>query len=482
MVLANEITTPFPKKISQRDNQKLLYSDNAYFYSPYSISTQKTTIDVGTTIIESFTNSVKPSEKRGASVVYGPYMNQKPFAFSAIKVHYQNNNPYVVVSKVERLVEVSHWGNIAVEEQYDVKHGGAEFEGEFSRSEYSKGPSQTSPATFRTLTAKLPPTAADIYFRDRIGNISTSTVRPQSKAVEVDFLPRFPLFGGWRIRFTIGYNLPTHPFLSTKGDLYQLKTKFSVPFDFAPVDDLTLKIVIPEGAQDVKVVPPFEVDSESREILKTYLDTTGRTVVVLKKTRLVPEHNQDVIVTYRFASTSILHEPLLVIGGLFAFCLFIMIYVRVDLTIQKSEAQIAEERELESAELVELYIEKQMQINSLYSSLESGVQKIRDANSTAFESALKNVSGTRDRLIEEINVIVKKLRDLNVQEPASKIVEALKVESNKLASLQRLATTKKAGLSSSKSTSEVAKTIQPLEKEYDALTEELNKIIDALNE
>ncbi|MNE96060.1 hypothetical protein D3C80_1942210 [compost metagenome] len=110
------------------------------------------------------------------------------------------------------------------------------------------------------------------------------------------------------------------------------------------------------------------------------------------------------------------------------------------------------------------------------------MQKIRDANSTAFESALKNVSGTRDRLIEEINVIVKKLRDLNVQEPASKIVEALKVESNKLASLQRLATTKKAGLSSSKSTSEVAKTIQPLEKEYDALTEELNKIIDALNE
>lgn len=336
MALSNEVTTPFPQKITQRDSQKLLYRDSAYIYSPYSISSQKTTVDCGTTIIESFTNTVKPSEKRGNGVVFGPYLNQKPYSFAAIKVHYQNNAPYVVVSNVERLVEISHWGNIAVEEQYDVKHGGAQFTGEFSRAEYSKGPSQTSPASFRALTAKLPPTAADVYFRDRIGNISTSTVRSSPKGVEVDFLPRFPLFGGWRIRFTTGYNLPTHPFLSTQGDLYRLTTKFSVPFDFAPVDQLTLKVVIPEGAKDVKVTLPFDVDSESREVLKTYLDTTGRTVVVLKKSQLVPEHNQDVIVTYTFGSSSILHEPLLVIGGLLAFCLLFIIYGRIDLTIQKT--------------------------------------------------------------------------------------------------------------------------------------------------
>jgi oligosaccharyltransferase complex subunit alpha (ribophorin I) len=484
IVLTNGITSAFPKEIEQSDNQKLLYTDNAYFYSPYAVSGQKTTIELGTSIIDSYTSDIKPSEKRGSSIIYGPFSNQQPFAYSKIRLHYQNNNPYVVVSKVERHVEISHWGNIAVEEQYDVKHGGAKFKGSFSRSDYARNPAQSAPASFRDLTAKLPLTAADVYFRDRIGNISTSTVRTTSKNVEVDFLPRFPLFGGWRIRFTIGYNLPTPPFLSTSGDKYKFVTKLSVPFDFAPVDDLTLRVVIPEGATDVKVFTPFAVDSESRELLKTYLDTTGRTVVVIKKTKLSPEHNQDVTITYKFASTSILREPALVIGLLLALCIFMMAYVRFDLTIQKSEGSLAEERDTKIAEVTEEFVEKQLATNALYSDLENAIQRISKDDSRYFDEEFARVTNTRNTILNEVSEIVKKLTELQASEVATKIRNVLASDKNKFDVVQDLAKTKKdlAKSADNKSREQLAKALKPLETKYDTYSDEITSALDQLSE
>jgi oligosaccharyltransferase complex subunit alpha (ribophorin I) len=39
---------------------------------------------------------------------------------------------------MERLIEVSHWGNIAVEESVDIEHSGAKLKGPFSRYDYQR--------------------------------------------------------------------------------------------------------------------------------------------------------------------------------------------------------------------------------------------------------------------------------------------------------------------------------------------------------
>lgn len=43
-----------------------------------------------------------------------------------IVVHCENNTPFVVATDVLRVIEVSHWGNIAVEETISIVHKGAE--------------------------------------------------------------------------------------------------------------------------------------------------------------------------------------------------------------------------------------------------------------------------------------------------------------------------------------------------------------------
>lgn len=63
-------------------------------------------------------------------------------------------------------------------------------------------------SSFRVLYAALPRLATGIYYRDQIGNISSSTVRSADQGVDLTIETRFPLFGGWKTTFYIGYNIP----------------------------------------------------------------------------------------------------------------------------------------------------------------------------------------------------------------------------------------------------------------------------------
>lgn len=56
----------------------------------------------------------------------------------ALKVHEENNSPFLTVTNLERVIEVSHWGNIAVEEHVDIRHSGATLKGSFSRFDYQR--------------------------------------------------------------------------------------------------------------------------------------------------------------------------------------------------------------------------------------------------------------------------------------------------------------------------------------------------------
>ena len=60
------------------------------------------------------------------------------FLQAQLVVHFENNMPFLTVTRMTRLIEVSHWGNIAVEETYDLVHSGAVLKGPFSRYDYQR--------------------------------------------------------------------------------------------------------------------------------------------------------------------------------------------------------------------------------------------------------------------------------------------------------------------------------------------------------
>ena len=84
-----------------------------------------------------------------------------------------------------------------------------------------------------------------------VGNISTSALRVLDDSVEVELRPRFPLFGGWKTHYILGYNVPSWEYLfSDRKDNFVLNMRMvDHVHDDMVVDDFELKVILPEGAE-----------------------------------------------------------------------------------------------------------------------------------------------------------------------------------------------------------------------------------------
>ncbi|GMP22641.1 hypothetical protein CsSME_00000569 [Camellia sinensis var. sinensis] len=325
---------PFPLEISQSESQLVYYHDTAIILSPYHIKQQITFIKTPSTKVESFTN-VESTDRAGTEIKYGPYEDRTPYSYSPIIIHFENNNPFAVVEELVREVEISHWGSLQITEHYKLVHAGARHKGIFSRVEYQSRPSISGVSSFKLLLARLPPRVHSVYYRDEIGNISSSHLRTDSKKSELEIEPRYPLFGGWKATFVIGYGLPLQDFLfeSSDGRRY-LNFSFGCPLADTVVDKLTIKVVLPEGSKSPSAVVPFPVE-QHLETKYSYLDVVGRTVVVLEKKNVVPDHDSPFQVYYNFNPIFMLAEPLMLASVFFFFFVACVAYLHIDLSIRK---------------------------------------------------------------------------------------------------------------------------------------------------
>ncbi|GER48941.1 glycosyltransferase subunit [Striga asiatica] len=324
---------PFPVEISQSESQLVYYRDSAVILSPYNIKQQASVVKTPTSKVESFTQ-VGPTHQSGSELRYGPYEDREPYSYSPVIVHFENNHPFAVVEELEREIEISHWGSVQVTEHYKLANAGAKHKG-FSRLDYQSNPTSSGASSFKHLLAELPAGVHSVYYRDNIGNISSSRLRVNSKKSELFIEPRYPLFGGWKSTFVIGYGVPLQDFLfeSDDGARY-LNYTFGCPLADTIVDKLTIKVVLPEGSKDPSIKIPFEVE-QSLETKHSYLDVIGRPVVVLKKNNVVPEHNVPFQVHYKFNPIFMLAEPLMLTSAFFLFFITCVAYLHIDLSLRK---------------------------------------------------------------------------------------------------------------------------------------------------
>ena len=327
---------PFPAEIVQSERQLVQYFGNVYFSSPYPTRTQTTKVKLTPTgSIESYTK-LKPTTQTDRTISYGPYENIAANSYTELKIHYENNSPFLTVTKLERVIEVSHWsGMVSIEETIDVLHTGAQLKGPFSRYEFQREPTNGI-SSVKSWKTKLPLNARDIYYRDEIGNISTSNLKATSQQLVADLRPRFPLFGGWKTHYVLGYYVSTQDILFNEGNDFVLRIPFiDHIFDNFVVEEAVVKVILPEGASNINYRSAYSVDRLKDQKHYTYLDTIGRTVLVFHKTNLVEQHIQDLEVHYNYQKILMLQEPLLVVVALFALCILVIIYVRLDFSISK---------------------------------------------------------------------------------------------------------------------------------------------------
>lgn len=403
----SHVLRPFPTHITQAERQLVVFQGNHYVYSPYPTRSQTTRVRLASKNVESYTKLGNPS-KNEEIIEYGPFRDVAPYSQDAMKIHYENNNPFLTISSVTRTIEVSHWGNIAVEETIDLRHTGAILKGPFSRYDYQRQ-SDSGISSVKSFKTILPASAQDVYYRDEIGNISTSHLLVLEDSVEVEVRPRFPLFGGWKTHYIIGYNLPSYEYLYTLGDQYALKMRLvDHVYDDQVIDFLTVKLILPEGARNIHVDTPYPISRVPDQLHYTYLDTFGRPVLVATKSNLVEQHIQDVVVHYTFNKILMLQEPLLVVGAFYILFFTVIIYVRLDFSITKDPAAEVRMKVASITEQVLTLVNKRL---GLYRHLDEVVNRYKQSRDTgALNSGRKTLEAEHRTLTNDIASLQARLK------------------------------------------------------------------------
>jgi len=126
------VLQPFPEKITQGEIHLVMLQESAQYLSPYAVESQSLSIKLPNARIESYTK-FENTKLQGSELKYGPYKNLQSYSYSPIVVHFESKAAFAVAEKLVREIEVSHWGNVQVTENYNVVHRGAQLKGEFSR-------------------------------------------------------------------------------------------------------------------------------------------------------------------------------------------------------------------------------------------------------------------------------------------------------------------------------------------------------------
>ncbi len=118
-------------------------------------------------------------------------------------------------TSVEKIIELSHWGNVAITENYKMVNTGPSLKGEFSRVTYGSRNQADVKNAYKGIEFDLPYEIWGLYYQDEVGNITTSHAfrDESSKIVRVSLNPRFSLLGGWKSNWQIGYNFNTETHL-----------------------------------------------------------------------------------------------------------------------------------------------------------------------------------------------------------------------------------------------------------------------------
>lgn len=254
--------SPLPEQIEQTDKQYVSFKFSAFASSAYTTLKQKTKLKLPTTDVPDAVTlpatlnaeGKEDPQKQGSTFTYGPYGEQAAGAVQEVSVRFEFTKPLTHGKLLERDVEVSHWGgNIATEERHWLTNRAATLKNQFSRVQYQQTSYYNPPTSaLREMRYPLAAGSVDAYYTDDIGNVSTSRFRVTPRESNLEIKPRYPLFGGWKYSFRVGWNSDLKKYLrTTSADRYVLK----VPFFEGPkqaegveYERVVTRIILPEGA------------------------------------------------------------------------------------------------------------------------------------------------------------------------------------------------------------------------------------------
>ena len=327
-----------PKNIYILENQLELFIDTVNLVSAYPAKSHVTTVILPSEKTELIKYTTKDQNRSGEKLIYSLSDEIPPLVSKKLEIHYQNNKPLTVFNYATKTYQVSHWGNIAVTEEYQIENIGAKLIGEFGRIDYDDT-GKGGKNALKSIRAKLPLRAWGLWYRDEIGNVSTSNARREMDDVDLLLTPRFPILGGWKSNYDIGYNLPTkfHVTTNNKGN-YMLNLTFGMPYKNMLARNYTVKVILPESADNIKVKLPIDVQYHIKYDKEFgCLDLFGRKSIIINMNNMYDVYNTNFFITYDYKWTMLFVKPFILIVYFLILFTIMIIYSRANISLSRKD-------------------------------------------------------------------------------------------------------------------------------------------------
>lgn len=180
-----------PKRITLKEDQLVVFSDYQNYLSVYNTNEQRTEVILPNDSTEVLSFTEIHAERLRDRILYHLNFVIEPLRTFPLRIHYEYNHPLTVFNYAHKIFEVSHWGNVAIEERYQIENVGAKLEGEFGRVDYDERGRHGGRNALKRLRAKLPLRSNNLWYRDEIGNVSTSRAVRNVSSIIYIFLSIF---------------------------------------------------------------------------------------------------------------------------------------------------------------------------------------------------------------------------------------------------------------------------------------------------
>nr|XP_627830.1 ribophorin I -like dolichyl-diphosphooligosaccharide--protein glycosyltransferase 67kDa subunit [Cryptosporidium parvum Iowa II]EAK90081.1 ribophorin I -like, putative dolichyl-diphosphooligosaccharide--protein glycosyltransferase 67kDa subunit precursor, signal peptide plus transmembrane domain at C-terminus [Cryptosporidium parvum Iowa II]QOY41395.1 Ribophorin I [Cryptosporidium parvum]WKS78624.1 ribophorin I-like [Cryptosporidium sp. 43IA8]WRK33116.1 Ribophorin I [Cryptosporidium parvum] len=341
-----------PKAIRLGENQLLVFEDELRLRNKYKVTKEKIVIQflAGTIIERVIPTNMKRQENKVVHLVSQDKQGDK------FLVHFSLNNHLVYFDSVSRIIEISHWGNVKVKEEYSGINMAAHNKGEFHRKEIMilsgqgfarmRNPGTVLPHNTHVclfVDHVLPYRAVGLEYYDQIGNISYSNAwRVGASHTMLQIQPRSPLMGGWQFDYIVEYNLPleTVVFYDQSLKLYMLNLTMIPSAKGIYSENVNTQIRFPTGSSDISIDFPKNnnipslIQNDELDHYFGWLDILKpRPVLVYNMSSYyIPEH---LLLNYKFQAYYRIKSHIITFSGTFLISFLVFIPFLIVILIKR---------------------------------------------------------------------------------------------------------------------------------------------------
>lgn len=343
---------PFPEKIELSDVQKLLIKTNKFPYSLYATKNYQLAfggvgkseeMNLNLSNDSVVTKDLPSLEGRVENnmLVYGPLLSVVgPKTIFPMGLLYTHSKAIAKVTKLDRSVWIPGLDviQLPVEEYFELTNDGAALASGFSRIDFMKGRYGQNKNHFSLLQLEFPFTDSnsysDYYYTDLVGKVDTHQIIQKHLVIQ----PRYPMFGGWKYNFTLGWNqlvVNSIRRVIDEEDTYVMAFPIVNGLQDVTYDKVYLSFYLPEGAEFVNVSSPIPFENMEVSSDLSYFDVAkGHTKITLTYTNVIDAMTKlDVFIQYKYSSKSFIWKILKISGFIFTALTSYFILGSLDLSV-----------------------------------------------------------------------------------------------------------------------------------------------------